>query len=246
MKDLNSVSKEEQEDFFNSFDLILCDVDGVLWLFLENLPGIEDGIKSFKKIGKKVVFVSNNCTKSHDFYLKQLKSAGFELEKDDLITPALAMVSYLKKLQFTKEIYLIGMTALRKELERGGFKVAEYGPDRIKETLQDLAANTIVDNENVGAVIADADINLNYVKLQKAATYLKRPEVIFITGATDMKLPVGLNHVLLGPGYFHKILEDMTGRTPHALAKPSPYLNEYVVEKLKIDDRSRVLFIGDS
>jgi ribonucleotide monophosphatase NagD (HAD superfamily) len=97
----------------------------VLWLFLERIPGTDDGIRALKKLGKKVTFVSNNCTKTLHFYTKQLQSAGFDIEQDDLITPALAMIAYLKKLNFTKEIYVIGMTALRKELERAGFHLAD-------------------------------------------------------------------------------------------------------------------------
>lgn len=130
--------------------------------------------------------------------------------------------------------------------EYNSLNYTKFQPDRIDETIQALVKNAITDNENIGAVIADADINLNYVRLQKAATYLKRPEVIFITGATDTKVPVGLNNVLIGPGYFHKILEDLTGRKAIAMAKPSPNLNEFIVEKFQIRDKSRVLFIGDS
>ncbi|XP_044255665.1 4-nitrophenylphosphatase-like [Tribolium madens] len=245
MKDLKSLNKTEFAEFLNSFDRILSDIDGVLWLSLESIPGTQAAIKSLKtKLNKEIIFVSNNCTKSHDFYLNQLRTAGFDIEKENLVTPALAMISYLKKHKFDKEIYLIGMTCLKQDFEKSGLKIAESAPDRIKETLQDLALHAIGDNEKVGAVIADADINLNYVKLQKAATFLKRSDVIFITGATDTKLPVGRNNVLIGPGYFHKILEDLTGRKPLPMAKPSVLLNEFIVEKFGF--KEKVLFIGDS
>ena len=96
-------------------------------MFLESIPGTPDGIKAFKKLGKKVVFVSNNCTKTIEVYHGQLKKAGFDIEPDEIITPALAMISYLKKINFTKEIYVIGMSAIRKELQQAGFKLAETG-----------------------------------------------------------------------------------------------------------------------
>ena len=90
-------------------------------------------------------------------------------------------------------------------------------------------------------------MNLNYLNLQKAATFLERPEVIFIAGATDVKFPVGKgNRILIGPGIFIQILERMTKRTAIKIAKPSPFLNEFIVEKYGIKDPSRVLFIGDS
>ena len=98
----------------------------------------------------------------------------------------------------------------------------------------------------MGAVVADVDINLNYVNLQKAATYLERPEVLFVKGAADCHLPVGWNKSLIGPGYFTKILEDKTNRKGVPMAKPSRFLHEYIVEKYQIGDPSRVLFVGDS
>ncbi|KAJ8972534.1 hypothetical protein NQ317_013849, partial [Molorchus minor] len=39
---------------------------------------------------------------------------------------------------------------------------------------------------------------------------------------------------------------DITGREPHQIAKPNPNYNELVVERFKITDPKRVLFIGDS
>lgn len=70
--------------------------------------------------------------------------------------------------------------------------------------------------------------------------------MVFLSGATDEKLSLGKGYILLGPGYFLKILEDMTGRKAVALAKPSANLNDYVVDEFKIKDLSRVLFVGDS
>lgn len=65
------------------------------------------------------------------------------------------------------------------------------------KTLQDLV-NCCEANHNIGAVIVDYDVNFNFVKLQKAVEYLKRPDVIFITGATETKIAVGHDILLIG------------------------------------------------
>lgn len=97
----------------------------MLWLSLESIPGTETAMRSLKKLGKQVVFVSNNCTKSLDDYIKQLKKGGFDIEKDHLVTPALATVSYLKKQNFNKEIFVIGMSCLKQDFKNAGLKIAQ-------------------------------------------------------------------------------------------------------------------------
>lgn len=95
-------------------------------------------------------------------------------------------------------------------------------------------------------MISDVDLNLNYTKLQTAASLLKRPDVIFLTGAMDVQVPIGLDKVIIGPGCFHKILEQITGRKGMEMCKPSSFMNDFLVKKCGITDPKRVLFIGDS
>ncbi|XP_063927581.1 uncharacterized protein LOC135140816 [Zophobas morio] len=246
MKNLSSVTKLAQQAFFSSFDYVFCDVDGVLWHSHELIPGSRDAIAALKSLGKKVFFVSNNSTKNQDVYYAQLKTAGFDLQKSELIRPPIVMIDFLKKRNFTKEIYLIGMASLRGELENAGFKISRFNLDNPEESVPKYLKTCITVDENVGAVIADLDLNMNVAQLQKAATYLNDPEVIFITGGSDRKLFFGPGQLVIGPGKFHEILEEMSGRKPHCLAKPSPELNDYIRGKLGVEDASRVLFIGDS
>jgi HAD superfamily hydrolase (TIGR01450 family) len=246
MKDLRSLTVQELEDFFNSFDQIFSDVDGVLWNVLATIPGTQDGVRSLQKLGKNIVLVSNNTTKSLELYHHQLQSAGFDFAIDNIITPTLVMVSHLKKENFSGKIFVLGPTPLKQALRQAGFQVVDSKPVWIKETLQDFSRSVSVDEGSVGVVISDVDPNLNYVNLQKAATYLESPGVLFILGATDMKAPIGLGKVVVGPGYFHKILEEVSGRTGLRTAKPSLRLAQFVEEKFQVKDKSRVLFVGDS
>lgn len=43
----------------------------------------------------------------------------------------------------------------------------------------------------MGAIILDTDVNITRLKLQKALTFLKRQDCLFITGACDKELPLG-------------------------------------------------------
>lgn len=57
----------------------------------------------------------------------------------------------------------------------------------------------------MGAVILDFDLNLTRIKIQKALTYLKRKDCLFITGACDGILPLGHNIGPIMGNYFLSI-----------------------------------------
>lgn len=44
----------------------------------------------------------------------------------------------------------------------------------------------------------DLDVNINFIKIMKAITYLKRPDVLFLAGATDVKIALTDGQEILG------------------------------------------------
>ncbi|XP_063927579.1 uncharacterized protein LOC135140814 [Zophobas morio] len=247
MQDLTKLTNQELEEFFNSFDIILSDIDGVLRNVLQPISGSVNAVKFLQKMGKRFVLVTNNTSKSIETTYQELKVAGFEIEKSEIVSPIAPIVAYLQKQNLVnKKVFVIGMGVLKQAIKDAGFILAPYGPDRIKDSTEMFYSLAIEDDTTVEAVICDVDFNLNYLNLQKAETFLKRPEVIFIGGAPDVKFPVGTGgRILLGPGIFLRILEGMSKRTSIHMSKPSPFLNDYIMEKYGIKDRSRALFIGD-
>lgn len=247
LKDLSSLSGPELQSFLDSFDNILCDCDGVIWKLNNPLAGVKESIAKLRELGKQIHFVSNNCSYRLEGFQKKLSNFYLDAQVDDIAFPTLAVIDYLKKIQYdcNKEIFLFGLPGMRQEFIKSGYKMAHSGPDRIDERLEELPRN-FHDNEEIGAVVMDLDVNLNYVKLLKAIVYLQRPEVLFILAATDKKIPFGFNILLIGPGHFKNVVEDLTGRTAIAFGKPSENFNEFIVKKFNIQSASRTLFIGDA
>lgn len=95
-------------------------------------------------------------------------------------------------------------------------------------------------------MVVDLDVNLTFIKLHKALLYLLRPDVLFIGGGCDRKIPFSRNYSVVGPGFYIEMLKELTGRQPCVLSKPSATLNEFVHSKFHIKDNRRVLFVGDS
>ena len=70
--ELNSVSVVES--FLNSFDTVLTDCDGVLWNESEPIQGSPEAINLLRRLGKKVVYVTNNSGHTRVGYVQISKT----------------------------------------------------------------------------------------------------------------------------------------------------------------------------
>ena len=75
--EIGSMSQSELDDFLNSFDTVLTDCDGVLWTGSVAIDGSPEVIQALRKLGKKVIYVTNNSTKSRKEYLTKFTDLGF-------------------------------------------------------------------------------------------------------------------------------------------------------------------------
>lgn len=58
--------------------------------------------------------------------------------------------------------------------------------------------NELVDDPDIGAVTVDLDINICFMKIMRAIIYLQRPDVLFLAGATDIKVPLTVKSDIIG------------------------------------------------
>ena len=76
-KEISSLSNSELDEFLNSFDTVLTDCDGVLWTGSVAIDGSPEVIQALRMLGKKVIYVTNNSTKSRKEYLTKVTDLGF-------------------------------------------------------------------------------------------------------------------------------------------------------------------------
>ena len=76
-QDLTELSLQDQKSFFSSFDTVLTDCDGVLWSGNTPIPGSVEMIHKFREMGKKVIYVTNNATRSRKEYVTKMEDLGF-------------------------------------------------------------------------------------------------------------------------------------------------------------------------
>ncbi|XP_050300087.1 uncharacterized protein LOC126738689 [Anthonomus grandis grandis] len=249
LKRLLDLSAEDQKNFLDSFDIIFTDVDGVIWdLWYRPIEGATDAIKALRNIGKKIYFVTNNSTAPMEVFLGRLKK--FEAVDEEVVRPANAFIWYLDHINFDKSkgVYVVGFQALKDQIARAGYKVVTEKIGFTHETLEALQEKLNNVEPNVGAVVLDFVVNVDYMGLQKCVQYIQRNNAIFLTGSTDPIVPYrGSN--LIGSFHLAKAIEEVTNVVPKVLSKPGKEFHEVLSKylgSLYPKDPKRILFIGDS
>ncbi|XP_028134704.1 uncharacterized protein LOC114329719 [Diabrotica virgifera virgifera] len=245
LKNLTEASKEEQVNYINSFDEVLLDVDGVIWLNFNPVQGAVDCVSNLKKLGKKIRYVTNNTLSLTQTIAKNLTDRHFVTNAEDVVTPKETTIAYLDQLNIKdKHIYIIGSIIMKETLRNAGYKLIPDPPVEIKEGL----ANTLsyYDDANVGAVIIDFDFNFNFIKVQKAFWYLNRPNTAFIMTLGDRLIPVGPKGPIISQYFAAHALKEVTNKEPILMGKPSDMCVNFIKESFNIKDCSRTLFVGDS
>lgn len=237
-------------DFLDKFDVFLFDCDGVLWSGDHLFPGIVDTLEMIRSKGKRVVFVTNNSTKSRADYKKKLESMGIPANVDEIFASAYSSAIYISrilKLPAPKnKVFVIGEAGIETELKSENIEFLggtdpSLRRDITPEDYKAIADGSMLD-ENVGVVLAGLDFHINYLKLALGYQYLNRG-AIFLATNTDSTLPS--NHTFFpGAGSIMIPLINMTGKQPIALGKPSQAMMDSIEGKFQFD-RQRTCMVGD-
>ncbi|XP_015600582.1 zinc finger protein 534 [Cephus cinctus] len=240
-RSIKSLTSESLAKFFNSFDTVLTDCDGVLWLQMNPIPKSADVMNLFRNLGKKVFYITNNSTKTREEFVEKCKVLNFEASVDDILCTSNLAACYLQDLGFKKKVYVIGSTGITKELDRVGIPHIGSGPDTF---TGDHVYKTFQKDEQVGAVIVGFDEHFSYPKMVKAATYLNDKNIHFIGTNTDERFPVPGSLVIPGTGSLVRSIETCAERKATIMGKPEPYVAQVVTKRYGVDPK-RTLMIGD-
>jgi HAD superfamily hydrolase (TIGR01458 family) len=74
---------------------ILLDIDGVLHVSGEPIPGAPEAVAQLRGVGHTLRFVTNNSTRPRDMLATELRDIGFELAEDEIQTTARAAARQL-------------------------------------------------------------------------------------------------------------------------------------------------------
>lgn len=240
-------SKAEYLSFVDQFDTFMFDCDGVLWHDESLVPGAVQVLEHLRALKKKIIFVTNNATKSRKNYKKKFDRLGVQAEVDEVFGSAYASAVYISSvLQLPKDekVYVIGQAGLEEELDEEGIQHIG-GTDPADKTFDAFDITKFERDPKVAVVLAGLDTAINYTKLAKAMQYLtQNPGCRFIATNEDSTYPVGGGQFLPGAGSISAPLRYITKTDPVSIGKPNQAMMDTIKAKHHFDPKKTVM-IGD-
>ncbi|XP_022241024.1 glycerol-3-phosphate phosphatase-like isoform X2 [Limulus polyphemus] len=221
---------------------------GVLWNRNEAIPGAKETINALQDMGKTVIFVTNNSSKSRYEYHRKCEVLGFKSSVDRIFPTSYCVAVYLKSIDFKKKVYVLGSSGIAGELHSAGIPFLPVGPDPMPETeyWYNWVAKELKLDSEVGAVVVGFDQHVSYPKLVKTVSYLKDPNCVYIATNIDEQFQTDLKHLVIpGTGAFIRAVEAVSGRTPIVLGKPAKFLYDCIKYQYPDLDPSKGIIIGD-
>ncbi|KAK2636838.1 hypothetical protein Ddye_031630 [Dipteronia dyeriana] len=108
---------------FDSLEAFLFDCDGVIWKGDKLIHGVPQTLDLLRSKGKKLVFVTNNSTKSSRQYAIKFQSLGLSVTEDEIFSSFFAAAMCLKVNNFPQQnkVYVIGGEGIIEELQLAGY-----------------------------------------------------------------------------------------------------------------------------
>jgi HAD superfamily hydrolase (TIGR01450 family) len=181
--------------------VVLCDLDGVVWLAHQPIPGSVGAIASLREAGIRVVFVTNNSFSTYDEQVAALGSIGVPAE-GDIVTSAMSAATAIKS---GWRVLLCGSRGLIEEIGR----VAD---DVVVAYNEPMAAG------DFDAVVVGFHREFNYQVLTDALTAVRGGAVLI--GSNDDPTYPTPNGPIPGGGSILAAIEKASGVTPTVTGKP--------------------------
>jgi 4-nitrophenyl phosphatase len=209
-----------------AFQRFVLDLDGVVWTGDEPVPGAPETIRSLRDAGKRLAFVTNNSSQTHESYAKKLADVGAQGEESEIVTSADAvarlMESSIPALR-GRAAYVIGGPGLLERVAGLGVRISSGD-----------------DPSECSIVVVGWDRELTYEKLRRA-TLAIRAGATFIASNADATYPAP-DGLWPGCGATVAALRTSTGVEPIVAGKPKPLMLEVAQDRV---GGSPALMIGD-
>ncbi|CAK4728645.1 unnamed protein product [Aphanomyces euteiches] len=157
MTNVPHLSSTNFDTWLSQIDAFLFDCDGVLWRGNAAIQGAKEAIALLRSRGKKVVFVTNNSTKSRNTYVNKLVGQGIPAAVGDIVTSASACAAFLKKMDVQGKVYVVGEEGLAAEVSAQGFE--NFG---LVHNGKTTLPHPFVVDPNIGAVVIGLDRDPTY------------------------------------------------------------------------------------
>lgn len=214
-------------EILKEISLFVLDMDGTFYLGDRRLDGALEFVKAAQAAGKKILFLTNNSSKSPENYIDKLEKMECHINRAQIVTSGDVTIRFLKEYYDGKTVCLMGTKALEESFKQAGIRLTDGGAD----------CGACAD-----VVVIGFDTELTYEKLNRACTHI-RNGAVFLATHPDINCPVE-GGFIPDCGAMCAMIALSTGVQPKYLGKPYKETVDMVLD-LTGAAKEKVAFVGD-
>lgn len=210
-----------KETLLKETDAFLFDLDGTVYLDEMPIGDVKGTLARLRAMHKRIVFLTNNSSKTEAEYRQKLTRIGLWGEGDLVYTSAMATAEHVAARFPHKRVYLLATDAVKEEFSRA-VPLVEEAPD---------------------VVILAYDTTLTFAKMKRFNEFLAGGAVFLATHPDAVCPTAGVS--MPDVGAFLELFYTSSGRRPDLIVgKPGTAMGEGLERRLGIP-RTRMCMTGD-
>ena len=199
----------------------ICDMDGVIYLGNQLLPGVAEFVNWLNENDKRFLFLTNSSERSPKELQQKLQRMGLDIGEEHFYTSALATAAFLKKQAPGCTAFVIGAPGLLNALYDVGVTMNDVDPDY---------------------VIVGETASYNYEVITKAVRLVLNGARLIatnsdLTGPTEFGIAPACRS-LVAP------IELATGKKAYFMGKPNPLMMRTGLQLLGVHSEEAAM-VGD-
>jgi glycerol 3-phosphatase-2 len=193
------------------YDALFVDLDGVVYRGDDPLPHAAEAIQRARRLGLRVLFLTNNSSRSPAQVVAKLSRIGVQVSPEEVLTSGFATAAMLRREGWVgRSAFVIGERGVEDALAEAGIRLVEGEP------------------EQADLVVVGWDRQVDYAKLRVASVLLERGARLVATNSdASYPAPDGL---WPGAGAILAAVTTTTGAVPTVVGKPNRPLFEAAAE----------------
>jgi glycerol 3-phosphatase-2 len=205
------------------YDVALLDLDGVVYLGRNAVPGAPEALAEARRQGMRLAFVTNNASRSSSAIAAQLTVLGVPATPAEVVSSAHAAARLIaERLSPGAPVLVVGGIGLRIALRERGLRPVSTAA------------------EKPAAVVQGYGPGIDYALLAEAALAV-RAGAWYVAANVDATLPTSRG-LQPGNGSLVQVIVTSTGQEPVVAGKPEPPLHSEAVAR---SGARRPLVVGD-
>jgi 4-nitrophenyl phosphatase len=218
-------------------ELFIFDMDGVVYRTNDPIISAINTIKELRQRGKKVVFQTNNATRTPEQFAEKLAKMDLNTDPTEIYTTPIIAANYLAPLYPQKIVYVIGENGIIMALKAKGFQILNELHPEI-ETVEKIPPGIYAD-----IVLVGLDTAATYKKLRTAVMLINNGAHFYATNS-DANFPAS-GALWPGAGAMVSFISTaILGHPKKDFGKPHPDGLETILNQYKIV-KEKAVVIGD-